>query len=291
MYKSVMFFCLFWFGTRPSPSRNPQNSCVQRGVYGVCPFHAPPHAPLVPVGLGSTHRMGREIPTVPEHSKNLVRRRANKMRSPRQAKTYLLPAAFAALVVRSDGFLGVSVIPRLPPSAAATTSSSQRCRVVRLALTPPQKPNSGAGAGSTAAGGEDGAEASAPSRITRAPLRITPNFQPQEKRRPKTEYRDITYGAFLTEESFDIAGERAAFVVSKNQACEVREPSASLKVTSALAAIPTCRTGLRRDVHPGCVESEERVGVRAGIYVVEARGLVSRWNVNRESNHHLTCLK
>lgn len=46
-------------------------------------------------------------------------------------------------------------------------------------------------------------------KMTRAPLRITPNFQPQEKRRPKTDVKkDLTYGAFLTEESLDIAGKR-----------------------------------------------------------------------------------
>jgi len=172
--------------------------------------------------MNHTHQMGLESPSASHQTKIPARRGTNKMgsSSSRQAKTYLLPAAFAALVVRSDGFLGGSVVPRLRPSAAATASSGQRCRVVRLALTPPRKPNSGAGAGSAAAGGEDGAEASAPSRITRAPLRITPNFQPQEKRRPKTEYRDITYGAFLTEESFDIAGERCLRFVpfSKTQA-------------------------------------------------------------------------
>lgn len=185
-------------------TRCPQNSYV--AGRGVCPPSLSTRRPS-PVGIRSTLRMGPQSPTALEQAKNPARRRENNMRSPRHAKTYLLPAAFSALVVRCDGFLGGSVVPRLPSSAAAATSSSQRCRVVRLALTPPQKPNSGAGAGSTAAGGEDGPEASAPSRITRAPLRITPNFQPQEKRRPKTEYRDITYGAFLTEESFDIAGE------------------------------------------------------------------------------------
>lgn len=47
-------------------------------------------------------------------------------------------------------------------------------------------------------------------RMTRAPLRITPNFQRQEKRRPKTDVEnDLTYGAFLTEESLDIAGKRS----------------------------------------------------------------------------------
>lgn len=101
---------------------------------------------------------------------------------------------------------------RLPtPGAGGGGSSGRRCRAARLAVTPPGKPGGG-GAGSSAAagGGEDGAGFGAEDqkRISRAPLRITPNFQPQEKRRPKTSVdRDITYGAFLTEESFDIAGE------------------------------------------------------------------------------------
>lgn len=80
--------------------------------------------------------------------------------------------------------------------------------MTRLALTPPGKPGSGAGAGSAAASGEENGKTSSDNQIARAPLRITPNFQPQEKRRPKTDVRrDMAYGAFLTEKSFDIAGE------------------------------------------------------------------------------------
>lgn len=120
--------------------------------------------------------------------------------------SYLLSAVSAALVVASEGFLGS--VPRL--STAATTPAGRRCRVPRLALTPPGKRGSGAGAGagSAAAGGEESGKTASSNRITRAPLRITPNFQPQEKRRPKTDvHRDMAYGAFLTEKSFDIAGE------------------------------------------------------------------------------------
>eukprot|EP00903_Cladosiphon_okamuranus_P018228 g16767.t1 len=117
--------------------------------------------------------------------------------------SYLLSAAAvsAALVVGAEGFLGNA--PRL--STTATKPTGRRCRAPRLALTPPGKPGNGAGAGSAAAGGEEGGNTASNSGITRAPLRITPNFQPQEKRRPKTDvHRDVAYGAFLTEKSFDI---------------------------------------------------------------------------------------
>lgn len=124
--------------------------------------------------------------------------------SRRRVNTYLLSAISAALVIGSEGFLGS--VHRL--STAVTTPTGRRCRVPRLALTPPGKPGSGVGAGSAAAGGEENGKTASNNRITRAPLRITPNFQPQEKRRPKTDVRrDMAYGAFLTEKSFDIAGE------------------------------------------------------------------------------------
>lgn len=120
-------------------------------------------------------------------------------------QSYLLSAVSAAvLVIGSEGFL--ASVPRLP--TAVTAPTGRRCRAPRLALTPPGKPGSGAGAGSAAAGGEENGKTSGNNPITRAPLRITPNFQPQEKRRPKTDVRrDMAYGAFLTEKSFDIAGE------------------------------------------------------------------------------------
>ena len=77
---------------------------------------------------------------------------------------------------------------------------------------PPRK--SGGGGGSAAARGEEGGAGDASKRMSRAPLRITPNFQPQEERRPKTSAdQDNAYGAFLTEESFDIAGESGLAVV------------------------------------------------------------------------------
>ncbi|CAM9293221.1 unnamed protein product [Ectocarpus sp. 4 AP-2014] len=119
-------------------------------------------------------------------------------------RTCLLSAAL--LFLGAEGF--ITSLPRLPTRDITPTPG--RCRVPRLALTPPRKPNTGAGAGSAAAGGDDNGGANdmlkSTSGITRAPLRITPNFHPQEKRRPKTFVdKDITYGAFLTEESFDIA--------------------------------------------------------------------------------------
>lgn len=122
----------------------------------------------------------------------------------------LLPALL--FLGGAEGF--ITSLPRLPTRDITPTPG--RCRVPRLALTPPRKPNAGAGAGSAAAGGDDNGGANdvlkSTSEITRAPLRITPNFQPQEKRRPKTFVdQDITYGAFLTEESFDIAGEWTKF--------------------------------------------------------------------------------
>ncbi|CAM9503137.1 unnamed protein product [Ectocarpus fasciculatus] len=116
----------------------------------------------------------------------------------------LLPALL--FLGGAEGF--ITSLPRLPTRDITPTPG--RCRVPRLALTPPRKPNAGVGAGSAAAGGDDNGGANdvlkSTSEITRAPLRITPNFQPQEKRRPKTFVdQDMTYGAFLTEESFDIA--------------------------------------------------------------------------------------
>lgn len=75
-------------------------------------------------------------------------------------------------------------------------------------------PKSGGGGGSAAARGKEGGAGDVSKRMSRAPLRITPNFQPQEERRPKTSAdQDNTYGAFLTEESFDIAGESGLTVV------------------------------------------------------------------------------
>ncbi|CBJ33765.1 expressed unknown protein [Ectocarpus siliculosus] len=120
-------------------------------------------------------------------------------------RTCLLSAALLFLG-GAQGF--ITSLPRLPTRDITPTPG--RCRVPRLALTPPRKPNTGAGAGSAAAGGDDNGGANdvlkSTSGITRAPLRITPNFQPQEKRRPKFNVdKDVTYGAFLTEESFDIA--------------------------------------------------------------------------------------
>lgn len=136
------------------------------------------------------------------------------MRASSARATHLFSAVAAVVALGSlprlsEGFLGLS-------TTATTSTDQQRSRVPRLALIPPRKPN-GAGAGSAAAGGDEtgkpprfGADdmLTTSSRIARAPLRITPNFQPQEKRRPKTdEHWDITHGAFLTEENFDIAGE------------------------------------------------------------------------------------
>ncbi|CAN0009772.1 unnamed protein product, partial [Hapterophycus canaliculatus] len=114
----------------------------------------------------------------------------------------------------SEGFL-IS-LPRLSTTAATTPTGRQRCKVTRLALTPPRKSRNGAGAGSAAAGGDDGGQTSrfggaddilkTSSSMTRAPLRITPNFQPRDERRPNADMdRDIAYGAFLTEEGLDIA--------------------------------------------------------------------------------------
>lgn len=78
---------------------------------------------------------------------------------------------------------------------------------------PPRK--SGGGGGSAAAGGEENGVGDASKRMSRAPLRITPNFQPQEERRRNSSAdQDNTYGAFLTEESFDIAGEGGLLLCS-----------------------------------------------------------------------------
>lgn len=131
------------------------------------------------------------------------------MRASSARATHLLLPAVAAAA------LALANLPRLSegfgsPTTSTTSTGPQRCRVPRMALTPPPKPNTAAAGGDengkTSFGPDDMLTTS--SRITRAPLRITPNFQPQEKRRPKTDERwDITHGAFLTEESFDIAGE------------------------------------------------------------------------------------
>lgn len=132
--------------------------------------------------------------------------------NPGFASTFL-----ALCVIRSEGFL-IS-LPRLSTTAATTTPTGhQRRKVTRLSLTPPRKSSNGAGAGSAAAGGDDGGPTSrfggaddilkTSSRMTRAPLRITPNFQPRDERKSSADMdRDIAYGAFLTEEGLDIAGE------------------------------------------------------------------------------------
>lgn len=97
-----------------------------------------------------------------------------------------------------------------PPSRgrlAASRSAPRRSMVVvRLGVTPPGgNSKRGTGGGGAAAADESGrGYGDGNTRITRAPLRITPNFQPQDKRRPKT---DAIRDAFLTEASFDMAGE------------------------------------------------------------------------------------
>lgn len=122
---------------------------------------------------------------------------------------------FALCVIGSRGFL-ISQ-PRLSTTSATTPTGRQRCELTRLALTPPRKSSSGAGTGSAAAGGDDSGQTSrfggaddilkTSSSMTRAPLRITPNFQPRDERRSNADMdRDIAYGAFLTEEGLDIAG-------------------------------------------------------------------------------------
>lgn len=68
-------------------------------------------------------------------------------------------------------------------------------------------PHSKTGASSAAAADETGSGLSDEGRrITRAPLRITPNFQPQDKRRLKNDSSGDSSGAFLTDESFDMSG-------------------------------------------------------------------------------------
>lgn len=129
---------------------------------------------------------------------------------------YALLAVLCCVVLGVQGFF-LGQLTRLPTTTRQRgPSSARRCRAPRLAVMPPGKP--GGGAGSAAAGGDDngaGFGGDGKNRITRAPLRITPNFQPQEKRRPKTvaDDEDIAYGAFLTEESFDIAGEGERVVI------------------------------------------------------------------------------
>lgn len=122
--------------------------------------------------------------------------------------TYAL-FAFCCVVLKAEGFLSPLTLPI--GGVAKGVHSERRCiRVPRLSVTPPGKSNGGtAAAGSEESGGTFAGEEGR--GIRRAPLRITPNFQPQENRRPKTDVESdpITYGAFLTEQSFDIAGELA----------------------------------------------------------------------------------
>lgn len=123
--------------------------------------------------------------------------------------TYAL-FAFCCVVLKAEGFLAPLTLP-IGGVAKCVHSERRSIRVPRLSVTPPGKSNGGAAAaGSEESGGTFAGEEGR--GIRRAPLRITPNFQPQEKRRPKTDVESdpITYGAFLTEQSFDIAGELAA---------------------------------------------------------------------------------
>ena len=131
--------------------------------------------------------------------------------SGREATCFLFAAA-ALLSLGTEGFLGPLSIPPAVTDQRGTASTS-RCRAPRLSAMPPRK--SGGGGGSAAAGGEENGVGDASKRMSRAPLRITPNFQPQEERRRNSSAdQDNTYGAFLTEESFDIAGEGGLLLCS-----------------------------------------------------------------------------
>lgn len=132
--------------------------------------------------------------------------------------TYLLFCTLCFVVLReTQGFLRAKT--RIIPSR--TGCSARRYIRARLGGTPPGKRGKrGAAAAEEEGGGAFGADDS--TRIRKAPLRITPNFQPHDKRRPKTAViRDITNGAFLTEQSFDMAGE---FVALRNETLEILSP-------------------------------------------------------------------
>lgn len=128
--------------------------------------------------------------------------------------TYVVVALLCFSGWRAQGFVCPSI--RSSPSVDQRRSlpcSREASRPLLLAVVPPGKAGGGGASSATAGGGTEengagfGASDKMKKKITSAPLRITPNFQPHEKRRPKTEInKDITR-AFLTEDSFDIAGE------------------------------------------------------------------------------------
>ena len=115
------------------------------------------------------------------------------------------------LFSRVDCFVGP--LARLPVSTGRVSQiSARRCRIPRLSSF--KRGRSAGSALAAAAEGEEtgtglGLEAeSKRRRITRAPLRITPNFEPRDKRKSNADAEsDVPYGVFLTEESLVIAGE------------------------------------------------------------------------------------
>lgn len=112
-------------------------------------------------------------------------------------------------------------LARAPRTAVAGRVRRCSSRIFpRLAATPPSNRGSSNGGG-TAAAAEDGASGRASfgedaARMTRAPLRITPNIQPQDERRPKTDTMgDLAVKrAFMTDASFDMFGEQLVQTVT-----------------------------------------------------------------------------
>lgn len=76
--------------------------------------------------------------------------------------------------------------------------------MIELGISPPGK----SGSSSAAAADENGSGLGDESRrITRAPMRITPNFQPRDEHHPKYDATRDQDGVFLTDQGFEITCE------------------------------------------------------------------------------------
>lgn len=117
----------------------------------------------------------------------------------RDAKHVLLALLCCYAIYNAEGFL------INPPGTHVARNCLRRCRTAtQLRMTPSGKPGV-----SLAAAAEDNSSGLGDEgrRITRAPLRITPNFLPQDKGRQSADPLRDSSGRFFTDESFDMSCE------------------------------------------------------------------------------------
>lgn len=212
----LLYFPPAWLVPRHTPDLILLLSVLPPGV-------TPPASPLYPRSHPSFH------PSVSSTNSRNYRCRQDQsikkgqvlLHNNMQRSCLFCTYCYVLLGQHTHGFLAplggrqqVRARARFPPplaAGAAPRCSARRCSgpcLLRLAATPPGNGGNGGAAAAEegARGGNFGLEGT--TRITRAPLRITPNIQPHHKRRPKTDViRDLASNrAFLTDGSFDMFG-------------------------------------------------------------------------------------